>query len=197
MRIRTAARRLGEVSVRAFLVGLAAGLAVLYLSLPVFVAQMQRQLHPVAIGIGVFVFCLVWWLVAIFAVDAAASIYGFRRPRIANERFGLRLGPPMLQTPAVAILRVLSSYALTLYAFAVIYTAISVGNPAAFNQPLSFGAAIYFSVVTAATVGYGDIIPVSPWARSAVVAEIITSFLYITGLFSVVAGLAWQNRKAD
>jgi hypothetical protein len=196
MSIRTAARRLAEVSALAFLVTLGAGLAVLYLSLPVFVAQMQRQLHPIAIGIGIFVFCLVWWLVAIFAVDAAASIYGFRRP-FAYERFGLRIGPPMLLTPAAAILRVLSSYALTLYAFAVIYTAISVGNPAAFNQPLSFGAAIYFSVVTAATVGYGDIIPISPWARFAVVAEIITSFMYITGLFSVVAGLAWQKRKAD
>ena len=46
--------------------------------------------------------------------------------------------------------------------------------------------AIYFSLTTAATVGYGDIVPSSTLARIFVMAEILTTFAYVVFIFSVL-----------
>jgi hypothetical protein len=53
---------------------------------------------------------------------------------------------------------------------------------------------IYFSFVTLTTVGYGDVQPVHPVARSLAVAEALVGQLYLAILISSLVGMALQAR---
>jgi len=61
---------------------------------------------------------------------------------------------------------------------------VSTNAPAAAVISLHQLDAVYFSTVTAATVGYGDITPISPLAKSLVMAEIINGILLLVGFVS-------------
>jgi voltage-gated potassium channel Kch len=52
------------------------------------------------------------------------------------------------------------------------------GVPLRFSQATSFGDLMYFSVTTLTTVGYGDITPLNPFARSLANLEAIIGQLY-------------------
>jgi len=53
---------------------------------------------------------------------------------------------------------------------------------------------IYFSFVTLTTLGYGDVQPVHPAARSLAVAEALVGQLYLAILISSLVGMALQAR---
>lgn len=74
--------------------------------------------------------------------------------------------------------------------FAVFYVGLV---PNGFNQRLSLFNAIYFSFVTIATIGYGDVAPLpsAPGAKAIVMAEILTGLYYLTVLIAAVVG--WAN----
>ena len=75
----------------------------------------------------------------------------------------------------------------------MIYLIISDFDFEAFHQPsgglMGLGTAIYFSVVTITTTGYGDITPASGLARAAACWEIFTGLLYQVFIFSLAASL--------
>ena len=75
-----------------------------------------------------------------------------------------------------AILALLS-FAQIPVAFAVAYSC----SATCFNVTLTWDRAIYFSVVTATTVGYGDIVPKpdAGFVRFTVIVEIITSVAFL------------------
>ena len=87
------------------------------------------------------------------------------------------------------------SYVVTCLSFAIIYVVIFDRNAHAFSlsrdvaSGLDLGAAVYFSVITITTTGYGDIAPVSGLARAAVCWEVATGLLYQVFVFSLVASL--------
>jgi hypothetical protein len=59
-------------------------------------------------------------------------------------------------------------------------------------DPISGLDALYFSSVTITTVGYGDILPVSPWAKLLVMSEVLA------GLFLLVISVAiYLGRQQD
>jgi hypothetical protein len=86
------------------------------------------------------------------------------------------------------------TYVVTCISFAIIYAIVAQRDPHAFNLPpgdpiLDFGTALYFSVITITTTGYGDIAPVSALARISACWEIATGLLYQVFIFSLVASL--------
>jgi hypothetical protein len=67
------------------------------------------------------------------------------------------------------------------------------GLPAALTQQA--GHWIYFSFVTLTTVGYGDVQPVHPVARTLAVSEALVGQLYIAILIATLVGMALQTRS--
>ncbi len=81
----------------------------------------------------------------------------------------------------------ISIYLLLGFMFTQIYEVILVIDPAAISfDPKNFGGnalqvgdVIYFSFITLATVGYGDVVPAIPVARAFCVIESITGIMYV------------------
>jgi len=79
------------------------------------------------------------------------------------------------------------------------YAPVAALDPEAFSQPITLDGAspgstlIYFSFVTLTTLGYGDISPVSPIARSLAILEALTGTLFIAVLISRLIG-AYSSR---
>ena len=132
---------------------------------------------------GVFAiwFYLIWRI-----ADAISGIYG---PKSALY---------LEFTPAWRIvLDVTAAFLLAAFCFAVIYLYIvRLQGPSAFSAELNLGEALYFSIVTMTTTGYGDISPRSGWAKFVVSVQIIFGFLYTVLFFSIFAGLAGRRRSA-
>jgi voltage-gated potassium channel len=112
--------------------------------------------------------------VAIFLVDAG----------LLFDEFFQRMS--RLAVPAFAFL---TFYALLVILFASLFSIISqfagpvhfrVGNV---TRAISFSEAIHFSIVTISTVGYGDIVPASNFARMLASAEVICGIMLL--LFGV------------
>lgn len=79
----------------------------------------------------------------------------------------------------------ISAYVLVGLMFAQAYRLVAIGTPGAFlmaGAPADYGAIVpklvYFSFVTLTTLGYGDITPVHPYARTLVMLESLFGVLY-------------------
>jgi voltage-gated potassium channel len=68
---------------------------------------------------------------------------------------------------------------LFLLLFAATYTVLSQVDPASFSEPLSRTDAVYFTVTVFATVGFGDISPVSTAARVVVTFQMFANLLLL------------------
>lgn len=64
---------------------------------------------------------------------------------------------------------------------------------AAPDGPISWQQLIYYSYTTLTTMGYGDILPVSWWARSFASAEAVLGVLYLAILMARLVGLYTQK----
>jgi hypothetical protein len=80
----------------------------------------------------------------------------------------------------------LSTYLLVGLFFGLIYWSLEHSFPGSFSSPgeLSASAAIYFSFVTLATLGYGDITPRSELARGLAVFEVVGGQLFLAVLIA-------------
>jgi voltage-gated potassium channel len=103
-----------------------------------------------------------------------------------------------LLIPAVAFL---SFYSVLVILFASAYRIISqytyqphfyVGN---IPRALSFSESIYFSIITISTVGYGDIIPHSSFARVLASLEVIRGYLLLLFGVSELLEYAREHRR--
>jgi voltage-gated potassium channel len=100
------------------------------------------------------------------------------------------------QRPGVAALEALALVGgmyLTLFAF--IYVSLSAGSPDAFSQGLDKVAGIYFSVTILATVGFGDIAPLSPAARVLVTVNMVINVVLIGSAVKLLGGKVQSVRE--
>jgi hypothetical protein len=125
---------------------------------------------------------------------SAASLYGFRRQHLIPSLVLRERKNPQPSVPRAVFFCVLS-YFWSVYGFAIAYTYISRSDPKSFNVgELGLFDATYFSFTTAATVGYGDIVPISMVARMLVMLEIALGLMYVVFFFSVIAGELQRSR---
>lgn len=85
---------------------------------------------------------------------------------------------------------VVSSAILFLAAFAAIYVLIDGTNPGSFSEDLSPFDAYYFSMTVLATVGFGDITPVSVPARTVSMIQMALDLVFIGVVVRVFAATA-------
>lgn len=85
-----------------------------------------------------------------------------------------------------------SVYLLLALVWALGYAVLETFQPAAFSaahSPLAWDDFVYFSVITLTTLGYGDILPATPAARSLVMLEVIVGVFYTTVVLARLVGL--------
>ncbi|UYU19090.1 MULTISPECIES: potassium channel family protein [Methanoculleus] len=95
-----------------------------------------------------------------------------------------------------------SVYLLMGLTWATAYNLVEGITPGSFSAEsgagFTFPAFIYFSFVTLATLGYGDITPVTDQARSLALLETVSGTLYIAVLIArLVAAAGWRTDAAD
>ncbi len=96
------------------------------------------------------------------------------------------------------------AYFLIAVTFSSLYHAIAVFEPASFSIPVTIGGGHgdptriqlnYFSFVTIATLGYGDIVPKLPVTQVLVILEAVTGQFYMAGVIAwLVSGYAQRGR---
>ena len=132
------------------------------------------------------------------AKTGAFAIWFYLVWRIVNTIRGI-YGPDSVhyleRTPVWRILLdVIAAYSLAILCFSVVYVYVVRRDEGAFSEVLKLSNAIYFSIVTMTTTGYGDISPKSGWARFLVSVQILFGFFYTVLFFSIFAGLAGRRR---
>jgi voltage-gated potassium channel len=89
-----------------------------------------------------------------------------------------------------AIESVLIAVPLLVILFALIYLGIDSSGPNEFSEPLNHTSAIYFTMTTLATVGYGDIVPKTQMARLTVTAQMAIDLILVAVIVRVFFGAA-------
>jgi hypothetical protein len=106
------------------------------------------------------------------------------------------LGQTLRSGPVTAhrIQGAVAAYLLLGVIWAHAYSLLALLRPGAFSGPINPAdgprAWVYFSFVTLATVGYGDVLPVHPAARSLAMLEAVVGQLYVAILIARLVSLA-------
>ena len=119
-------------------------------------------------------------LIAVLAIAIYAWFFRHQLRSIDASRF------PTLRAAEALVLVA----AMFLAIFAMIYVMISQATPQAFTEDLNAFTAYYFSLTVLATVGFGDITPVSVLARSITMVQMALDLVFIAVLIRVVGGAA-------
>ncbi len=117
------------------------------------------------------------WLLAAAVATIAALRQAFRPGPVTSERIFAALG----------------AYLMIGLIFAVCYWLIDQAWPGSFGAgseaPMSLRQSVYFSFVTFATLGYGDVVPHSELAKSLAVMEAVSGQLYLAVLVARLVSL--------
>lgn len=93
-------------------------------------------------------------------------------------------------------------YFLLSYLFVPIYGMLETAYPGSFvdntlGTPMHWQQFVYFSLITLSTAGYGDVLPVSSWARMLAGIEATVGVLYVAILVSRLVGLYDARRRVE
>lgn len=100
--------------------------------------------------------------------------------RITHSKF-----PTLVAVESLVLLA-----ALFLAIFAMIYVALSLGDVSAFTEPLDAFTSFYFALTVLATVGFGDITPVTVPARAVTMVQMALDLVFVAVLIRVVTSAA-------
>jgi voltage-gated potassium channel Kch len=153
---------------------LLAVMIVLWLTRPLALWLHHRTLSVITFGI--------WTLIGLTAA-AAALRYAFRARTVDAEH----------------VYAALSAYLLAGLYFGLLYWVLEQLTSGAFTASGNFSrtTAIYFSFVTLATLGYGDIVPRTDVARSLAVVEAVGGQLFLVVLVARLVSLYSTKTKKE
>lgn len=145
----------------------------------------QRILIQLGVPVAVLTF---YFLVPIPAADApVGTLAGLIVAVVCLAFIGwvivleLRRAQKQLQP-----IHLLLAFELALLVFALIYYVMYTRDPAQFEGMRTRLDALYFSVVTTATVGYGDVHAMSQAARAIVTAQIAFNVVFVAGIVALL-----------
>lgn len=182
---------------------------------PVLAALDLQELPIYGIVFGLFMLAQLIMLNIEFGYTVIRRFYDIRGDResvffheITNTVSARALGMPTRKTRKrskkitprlLTVFVCFIAYLTTIYVFAVGFMYLSGFDSSAFssNSQLSVLDAFYFSLVTATTVGYGDIYPVSYIAKALVSAEIVIALSYVVVMFSSISQYLRGNARDD
>lgn len=98
---------------------------------------------------------------------------------------------PTLQSAEALILVA----AMFLAVYAAIYVVLSQQNPGSFTEPLTHFSAYYFALTVLATVGFGDITPVTDTARLVAMTQMALDIVFIGVVVRILGGEAQSTLK--
>lgn len=85
-----------------------------------------------------------------------------------------------------------------IFDFAVLYAHLDSANQGMFSQAITSGKdAVYFSFVTAATVGFGDIVPLSAEARALALIQITLTFIFVVLFLNFFSNMLQRVTHVD
>jgi len=120
---------------------------------------------------------LPWFLLALLVFSAVVAV---QVPLIVRSTF-----PVIRAVEALAL-----AIPVFLLMFARAYLTVSLADPDAFSRPLTRVDALYFTVSTFVTVGFGDIVATSQSMRVAVTAQMMLDLLILGAVVKVFASAA-------
>lgn len=136
----------------------------------------DRQLRAADATLSLAAYTLLGWMVL---------LHTFRRGPVSHHR----------------VLGAIAAYLLMAFAFAQAYRLVAMHVPGAFlvlGQPFDYDQVVarlhYFSAVTLTTLGYGDITPAHPFARSLATLEAFAGVLYPAILIGRIVALDLDRR---
>jgi hypothetical protein len=136
--------------------------------------------NPPSMDLLIFITCALFVIAIMLAFTSSDVLRGTysRLSRWMNlqayPRYGLR--------------HLVGSAFSAMLAFAGLYQILSLSDPLAFNKRLDPITSAYFSIITFATVGYGDFYATAWLSQLVVMAEVLFSMAYFVFLFSLLAG---------
>jgi hypothetical protein len=173
--------------------------AIYLIVLPMLIAHTAHDASRPYVIFGGFLIAQLFIVTFDLAYQSAALVYSFDRKIVFNvgvQDDRLRTVLTQLRSPAkrlsdkiYPIYLMFISHIISVYAFAVMYIYLSSVDSGSFNihQYLSVIDGIYFSTITAATIGYGDITPTSALARVVVIIQVYFSLFYTVLIFAGAA----------
>ncbi|WP_304454677.1 potassium channel family protein [Nocardiopsis sp. YSL2] len=93
------------------------------------------------------------------------------------------------------ILAAVSVYLLLGGMFSAVFSVTELHFPGSFTdgshpgEPMVWQQFMYYSYITMSTLGYGDILPVTPWARSLAAVETVAATLFLTTVIARLVGV--------
>lgn len=137
------------------ILGIALGMFLLYVVVPIPGTSGAAALIGMVAGLALFVVLVGWQLHTI-----------------------VRAEHPVLRAVEVVVF----ALPMLVVIFAFTFLTISRADPQSFSEPLGRVDAMYFTVSTMATVGFGDITPASPGARIVVTFQMLFDLALLAGL---------------
>jgi hypothetical protein len=93
------------------------------------------------------------------------------------------------------ILHAISGYLLISIVFAIIVSIMFQNDPSSISFPekiitrgITFADYLYFSIVTISTLGYGDVLPVAPYAKSLSTLICVVGQFYVAVIIALLVG---------
>jgi voltage-gated potassium channel len=171
----------------------------------------ERQLRRMAMSLGLAAFVGIWVghgvggpvgrVLLVGAYLLAAGFFGLALYGILRAIF-------VRQVTGDAIFGAVCGYLLLGIIWSLLYYAVETAAPGSFNLPASRGTAdaaahldrgslSYYSFITLATVGYGDITPHTPLARTLAWLEAIVGQFYLAILVAGLVGFIVTQAMND
>lgn len=128
----------------------------------------------------------------VVAIVVILGVLGWQVSKILNAKY------PSLR--AIEALVVITT--LVIVVFASIYYAMSISGRHLFNEPLNRVSAIYFTVATLSTVGYGDISPTAEASQAMVTVQMLFDLILVGAIIRLLftaakTGTARQLAKSQ